>query len=79
MGQTTARLPDTIVDALDEAASRLKRSRAELVRQAIERYLEDFDDLSIAIERLRDPNDPVLDWDQVRRELLNAEPSWAAH
>lgn len=32
MGQITARLPDAVVDALDEAASRLKRSRAELVR-----------------------------------------------
>ena len=73
MSQITARLPDTIVDALDAAASRLKRSRAEIVRQAIERYLEDFDDLSVAIDRLRDPNDPVMDWDQVRRELLNTD------
>ena len=73
MGQITARLPDTVVVALDAAASRLKRSRAEIVRQAVERYLEDFDDLSVAIERLRDPNDPVLDWDQVRRELLDTD------
>ena len=73
MVQITARLPGTVVNALDAAASQLKRSRAELVRQAIERYLEDFDDLSVAIERLRDPNDPVLDWDQVRRELLDTD------
>ena len=73
MVQITARLPDTVVNALDAAASQLKRSRAEPVRQAIERYLEDFDDLSVAIERLRDPNDPVLDWDQVRRELLDTD------
>lgn len=71
MTQITARLPNEVVDALDEAASRLKRSRAELIRQAIERYLEEFDDLSVAVERLRDPNDPVLDWDQVRREFLD--------
>ena len=43
MVQITARLPDIVVDALDAAASQLKRSRAEIVRQAIERYLEDFD------------------------------------
>ncbi len=73
MSQITARLPDTVVDALDAAASRLKRSRAEIVRQAIERYLEDFDDLSVAIERLHDPNDPVMDWEPVRRELLNTD------
>ena len=73
MSQITARLPDEIVHALDAAASQLKRSRAEIIRQAVERYLEDFDDLSVAIERLRDPNDPVLDWDRVRRELLDSD------
>ena len=73
MGQITARLPDAVVDALDAAATRLHRSRAEIVRQAIERYLEDFDDLSVAVERLCDPSDPVLDWDQVRRELLDTD------
>jgi transposase len=31
------------------------------VRQAIERYLEDFVDITAAVERLRDPTDPVLD------------------
>ena len=73
MSQISARLPDAVVEALDEAANRLKRSRAEIIRQAIERYLEDFDDLSVAVERLRDPNDPVLDWEQVRRELLDKD------
>lgn len=71
--QITARLPDSVVDELDLAARRLRRSRADVIRQAIERYLEDFDDLSVAIERLRDPSDPGLDWDQVRRELINSD------
>ena len=51
----------------------MRRSRAEVVRQAVEHYLEDFDDLSVAVERLRDPTDPVLDWEQVRRDLLNSD------
>lgn len=73
MSQITARLPDALVEALDAAAKELNRSRADIVRQAVERYLEDFDDLSVAVERLRDPSDPVLDWDQVRRELLDSD------
>ena len=71
MSQITARLPDDVVEALDAAALRLKRSRAEIVRQAIKHYLKDFDDLSVAIDRLQDPTDPVLDWDAVRRALLD--------
>ena len=71
--QITARLPNELAEGLDAAAAALKRSRAEVVRQAVERYLEDFDDLSVAVERLRDPADPVLDWDVVRRELLGSD------
>lgn len=71
--QITARLPNTVVSALDAAARRLRCSRAEMVRRAIERYLEDFDDLSVAVDRLQDPSDPVLDWDQVRRDLLDTD------
>ena len=70
MTQITARVPDELAESLDAAAASLRRSRADVIRQALERYLEDFDDLSVALERLRDPADPVLDWDEVRRELL---------
>ncbi len=73
MSQITARVPDELVEALDAAAEALKRSRADVIRHALERYLEDYDDLDVALERLRDPADPVLDWDEVRQELLNSD------
>ena len=73
MSQITARVPDELLEALDAAAERLKRSRADIVRQALERYLEDYEDLEVALERLRDPADPVLDWDRVRHELLSSD------
>ena len=62
-----------MAEALDAAATQLKRSRAEVIRQALECYLEDFDDLSVALERLRDPSDPVLDWDEVKVDLLGQD------
>ena len=73
MAQITARVSDEVAEALDAAAATLNRSRAEVIRQALESYLEDFDDLTVALERLRDPSDPVLDWDEVRRELLDTD------
>ena len=73
MTQITARVPDPLVEALDSAARILNRSRAEVVRQAVERYLEDFEDLNVALTRLQDPTDEVLDWDQVKRELLDSD------
>ena len=73
MAQITARVPDEVAEALDTAAAALNRSRAEVIRQALESYLEDIDDLTVALERLRDPSDPVLDWDEVRRDLLDTD------
>lgn len=73
MTQVTVRLPDTVVEVLDSAAVRLDLSRAEIILQAVDRYLEDFDDLSVAIDGLRDPTDPALDWDRVRRDLLDTD------
>ena len=71
MSQITARLPDELVASLDNAAAELRRTRADVVRQAIEYYLEDFQDISLAIQTLRDPADPILDWEQAKRDLLN--------
>ena len=58
---------------LDDAAVQLKRSRAQVVRQALEYYLADLEDLRLGLERLRDPADPILDWADVRGELLNQD------
>ena len=71
--QVTARLPDELVARADRAASQLNRSRAQLIRQALEYYLEDFEDLRLALDRLNDPADPVLDWQDVRSDLLGSD------
>ena len=73
MTQITARIPDELAAQIDEAAARLRRSRAQLVRQAIEYYLDDLEDLRAGLERLQDPADPVLDWGEVKRDLLHQD------
>lgn len=73
MSQITARLSDETVRALDQAARALRRSRAEIVRRAIELYLEEYGDLSAAIDALKDPSDEVLDWKEVRSALLHSD------
>jgi len=73
MVQVTARLPDTLGDELDAASQRLHRSRADIIRQAIENYLDDIEDLRAGVAALRDPADPVLEWTEVRDALLAAD------
>jgi len=73
MTQVTARLPDNLLASLDDAALTLRRTRADVIRHAIEYYLDDYEDLRKAIGVLRDPADPVMDWEAVRRELYDQD------
>jgi len=66
----TGRLPDALGAELDAAAQHLKRCRADIIRQAIEYYLDDIEDLRCGVAALKDPADPVLGWDGVRNALL---------
>ena len=73
MSQVTARLPDELVEQIDLAAKQLNRSRSQVLRQAVEYYLDDFEDLRLSIERLKDPADPILDWEDVKLDLLDQD------
>ena len=73
MSQVTARVPDEMIEELDKAARSLRRTRAEIVRQAIKLYLEDYQDLAAAIDALRDPADEVFNWEEVRSALLDPD------
>ncbi len=73
MSQITARIPDDLLAELDASAISLRRTRADVIRQAVEYYLDDYEDIRVAVAVLRDPADPVLDWETVRRELLDQD------
>ena len=62
-----------LVEALDAAAERLRHSRADVIRKALERYLEEYDDLDVALARLQDTADPLLDRDRVRHDPVGSD------
>ena len=53
---------------IDRLAERTGRSRSALIRQAVERLLEDAEDLAVSEARLQDPDDAVVPWEQVKAE-----------
>jgi predicted DNA-binding protein len=73
MVQATARLPDQLGEELDAAAHQLQLSRADLIRQAIEDYFDDIEDLRLDVCALKDPADPVLDWAEVDDTLYRSD------
>ncbi|MDE0269113.1 MAG: ribbon-helix-helix protein, CopG family [Acidimicrobiaceae bacterium] len=73
MSQIIVQMPDEMVSALDAAAAQLKLSRTEIIHDAMERYLQDCEDLALALERLQNPDDQVIDWNRAKHELLNSD------
>lgn len=66
------RFPQETIDELDAVARERKRTRAEIVREAVDVYLARWADYAIALDRLHDPTDDVLEadafWGEVEGE-----------
>jgi len=65
------RLSETIHDQLEEVAEDTDRSKSYLIRKAIERYLEEYADYRIALDRLRDKDDAIISSKELRKRLGN--------
>jgi RHH-type rel operon transcriptional repressor/antitoxin RelB len=65
----SVRLPKEITDRLDNVAKDTERPRSFIIQKALEAYLEDYADLQIALDRLRDQSDPLISGDELRKSL----------
>lgn len=65
----TVRLPEDLARRLDRLAKSTKRSKSSFIVEALQRYLEEREDLEIALARVREPQAEYLDHDAVKREL----------
>jgi RHH-type transcriptional regulator, rel operon repressor / antitoxin RelB len=63
------RLPEPLARELNQIAEETERSRSFHVQKALENYIEDFADVQIAIDRLRDPRDSVVSSRDLRKSL----------
>ena len=73
MIQITTRVPDVVARELDAAAVHFNCNRSEVLRQAISHFLEEFEDVSISLERLKDLDAKWLDWDEVEYEIQDKD------
>jgi RHH-type rel operon transcriptional repressor/antitoxin RelB len=63
------RLPDVLARELEHIADETERSRSFHIQKALESYIEDFADVQIALDRLRDQKDPVVSSRDLRQSL----------
>ena len=63
------RLPERTAKALEELASATERSKTYVIRKALEAYLAEYADYQVALDRLRDKDDPVISAADLRKRL----------
>jgi RHH-type rel operon transcriptional repressor/antitoxin RelB len=65
----SVRLPKKLAEQLDVIAKETERPRSFIIQKALERYIEDFADLQIALDRLHDKSDAVISGKELRKSL----------
>ena len=63
------RLPDELAEHLKGIAKETDRPRSYIIQKAIEVYLEDYSDLQVALDRLRDKSDAIITGKDMRKSL----------
>jgi len=63
------RLLDHLADELEDIARQTERSKSFHIQKAIELYLQERADLRIAMDRLHDSSDFVVDGQEMREKL----------
>ena len=65
----SVRIRDDLASKLSEIAKETERPKSFHVQKAIESYLADQADLQIALDRLHDSSDPIIDLETMRKRL----------
>jgi RHH-type transcriptional regulator, rel operon repressor / antitoxin RelB len=65
----SVRLPDRTAKALEKLSKLTDRPKTYFVEKALESYLADYADYQIALDRLKDKDDPVISSADLKRRL----------
>ena len=69
MTTQSVRIPDELDRRLRSLAESTRRSKSSFIVEALERYLDEVEDLERALARFRDPDAQWVDHEEVGREL----------
>ncbi len=63
------RLPDRTARALEDLARATDRPKTYFIEKALESYLAEYADYQVALDRLRDKDDPVISSAELRKRI----------
>ena len=73
MATQSVRLPDELARRLSRVAEEAKRTKSSVIVEALERHLDEVEDLEVALARFRDPGAEWLAHDEVARGVSERE------
>jgi RHH-type transcriptional regulator, rel operon repressor / antitoxin RelB len=65
----SVRLPGHLLKEIDQISKETERPRSFHIQKAIELYLEESADFQIALERLNDPLDKILSFEEMKAQF----------
>jgi RHH-type transcriptional regulator, rel operon repressor / antitoxin RelB len=65
----SVRLPDKTARALEKLSKMTDRPKTYFVEKALESYLAEYADYQIALDRLRDKDDPVISSAELKKRI----------
>ena len=65
----SVRISDELASRLSDLARATRRTKSSFIIEALERFLDEREDLEVALSRLRDPGAEWVDHDEAKREL----------
>ena len=66
MNTISIRLPEKLAKKLNNMAKSMERSKSFLIREAIATYLEEYSDYQIALDRLLNKDDEIIESSELR-------------
>jgi metal-responsive CopG/Arc/MetJ family transcriptional regulator len=73
MKSISVRIDEDLLRAVDKLAKKYGTTRSRLVRIAIEEYIENEILPELAKERSQNKNDPVITYEELRKELRRSK------
>jgi RHH-type rel operon transcriptional repressor/antitoxin RelB len=63
------RLPDHIAEKLEYLSNEIHRNKTYIIKSALEKYLDEYADYQIALDRLRDKDDKIVTSNEMRKSF----------
>jgi len=64
------RLPEGLVENINEIAKATDRTVSYVIKAAISKFLEDYSDYEIALQRLNDPTDKIITMEEMEEACI---------